>query len=115
LNEVLRWIGSVEIHLATVPAVAFVVVYGVFVEWRRTPMGRHLMAFMSALAAVLLLSSVGQFAFRGSLWFLLLRLVTFAAVPLVLYWRLAILIRTQVGVHRLRLSRTRRNETEEDA
>ncbi|MBO3751519.1 hypothetical protein J5X84_36065 [Streptosporangiaceae bacterium NEAU-GS5] len=101
----LRWVGSLLIHLSMLPAVAFVVIYAVLVRWRQTRLGPFVLALTSTLAAVLLLTSIGQFAFRMAPWFLILRLVVFAAVPVVLYWQLWILIRTQVGVRRLRLSR----------
>lgn len=103
--DVLRILGSVEIVVAALLANACVLAYHLLADWRRERLGPHLMAFMVAIAMVLDLSAVGQFAFRGSLWFAVLRLVTFTAIPIVIGWRLAIIIRTQTGVRRVRLAR----------
>lgn len=100
--EVLRLIGTVLIHSCTVASVAFVVLYQLWADWRRERMGPHVMAFMGSLAAVFALSSI-RLVFGDSTWFVALRTVVFVAVPAVLYWRLWLLIKTQLEKRRARL------------
>lgn len=106
MDEGLGWVqpvGSVLIVASVVPAVLFVVLYQLTADWRRQPLGPHVMTFMSVIAAVLVLSTVRQFTTGDTLWFLLLRLVVFAAVPFVLWWRVIILIKTQLRKRRQRM------------
>lgn len=63
--------------------------------WWRTEMGRHLAAWMTSFALVLLVSSVRIVA-GASLdtpWFGALRIIAFATTPIVFGWRLNIMIR----------------------
>lgn len=82
--------------LSALEAVTFVAAYQVTTRgaWRRDPMGRHVMAFVAADAAVLVLGVVRVFA-GSSLdtgWFAWLRVAVFVAIPWVLGWRLLILL-----------------------
>ncbi len=88
----LRTIMTWEMLIAAVAAVAFMVLYAVRSDWRRSAMGRHLMAFMGVLAAVLVMWSVHrlvgplpQVAWAAAL----------AAFDAVMVWRVALLWRTQ--------------------
>ena len=92
-------IGSVLILWATVVGVASVWLHS-RVDWRATPMGRHLMAYMAALAAALVLSSIRFLLGGDTWWFQLIRLVVFVAVPVAMTQRLLIQIRAQREVRR---------------
>jgi hypothetical protein len=83
--------GNVLIIWATAVGVASVIVHA-RVPWRRTPMGRHLMYYMSIIAAVLVLSCVRIFL-GDSPQFQLARLVVFVGVPLAMTQRLMMQIR----------------------
>ena len=89
-----------EIVAGNVPAVAFVWLYhrrsgG---AWRHDRMGRHVMAFVAAFAAVFSLITANMIVTRifgvvTPAWYLWLYLAAFAAVPVVLWWRLVELVR----------------------
>jgi hypothetical protein len=86
-------VGTVLIHWAAAAGVASVVAH-LRVRWWDTEMGRHLMAYMSAVALVLLLSCVVNDVGDSS-WFQVLRLVVFVAIPLVMTWRLWLQLKAQ--------------------
>lgn len=89
----MRWIGNGLILWAALVGMVSVVVHA-RVPWWRTQMGRHLMAYMLVVAAVLTLSSIRVVA--GDSWgFALLRLVVFAGVPIVMSQRLWLQIKAQ--------------------
>ena len=90
-------VGTALAVISAVEAFTFVVAYHFYSggQWRRDPMGRHVMAFVAVDAAVLGLAVVRAVA-GASLdtgWFAWMRVVVFLGVPWVLGWRLAILLR----------------------
>lgn len=85
---VLRLIGNGLISWAAVVGVLSVIVHALG-PWRASEMGRHLMAYMTAIAAVLLLSVV-RIIIGDSPWFQSLRLVVFVGVPVTMTWRLVL-------------------------
>jgi hypothetical protein len=95
-------VGNFLIFWAAAVGVASVVAHA-RVPWRRSEMGRHLMAYMSAIAAVLVLSCVRIVA-GDAPWFQLLRLVVFVAIPVTMTWRL----RLQLKARRRQLDDNRR-------
>lgn len=94
-QDILRWIGNVLIVWAALVGTASVVVH-LRVFDRRSTMSRHLLAYMTALAVVLVLSCI-RILFGDTWWFALLRLVTFVAVPVFMTQRLILQIRAQLG------------------
>lgn len=113
IQTIFHDIGTVLIHWAALVATASVVVH-TRVRWRETAMGRHLMAYMTAMAVVLVLSCIANDTMppapvvttsSGSLWFQLLRLVTFVAVPAVMTQRLWLQIKIQRSVRRANQTR----------
>jgi len=92
---VLRLIGNGLIFWAAAVSTASVLVHA-RVPWRHSEMGRHLMAYMGALALVLVLSCV-RLVVGDAPWFQTLRLIVFVAIPLTMTWRLWL----QVKTHRL--------------
>lgn len=91
--DALRLAGNILLHWAAVVGVASVVVHS-RVDWRDSIMGRHLMAYMSVVAAVLVLSCIRIWT-GDAWWFALLRLLVFLGVPLVMTQRLILQIRAQ--------------------
>jgi FtsH-binding integral membrane protein len=89
----LRYAGNVLIHWAALVGVASVVVHS-RVRWWDSPMGRHLMAYMTVIAAVLVLSVI-RIDTGDTWWFGVLRLVVFAGVPVVMTQRLWLQIQAQ--------------------
>lgn len=92
--------GNALLHLTTAEAWLFIVLYHLSAPWWRTEAGRHVMAFMGALAAVLTLSSLrlltGPPAQPAAVtWFTWLRIIVFATIPVVVGWRLWMLWRAQ--------------------
>jgi N-acetylglutamate synthase-like GNAT family acetyltransferase len=101
-QTILHGIGTALIHWAALVGVASVVVHS-RVAWRDTVMGRHLMAYMAAVAAVLVLSCVVNDV-GDSAWFQAVRLVTFVAVPAVMTQRLWLQIKLRVDAQPAPLS-----------
>lgn len=91
---IFRLIGNVLLHWAALVAVASVVLHA-RIPWWRSEMARHLMAYMSAMAVVLVLSCIRADIGGDTWWFALLRLVTFVAVPVAMTQRLWLQIKAQ--------------------
>lgn len=89
----LRVIGNGLIFWAAAVGTASVVLHA-RVPWRHSEMGRHLMAYMGALALVLVLSCI-RLVFGDAPWFQIVRLVVFVAIPLTMTWRLWLQIKAQ--------------------
>lgn len=86
-------------HVLTVasafPAVAFVVTY-FRVNWHATAIGRHMMAFMTVCAAILVLATtVAIFGeYRGVDY---LRVVVWLAINIIFWWRWIVLVNVLRG------------------
>lgn len=91
VTEALRTIGSVLIGLTAVLAVAAVVLHHLLADWRRTEAGRHAFTFEVALGLSLALWTLRLVVPEGD-WFLFVRLVAFALVPVALAWRIRIIV-----------------------
>lgn len=90
-------IGSLLITVAAILATGFIIDYARLSkgQWRRDPIGRHLMVYVMVDAAVLLLGAV-RFAGGAGLdtgWFAWIRVVVFVGVPWTIGWRWLILRR----------------------
>lgn len=90
-------VGNGLVVLTTVLAWLFVVLYHLSSPWWRSEAGRNLMSMMAVIAAVLSLSAVRIVigADSDTPWFIWLRVLTFAATPLVIGWRVWMLWRVQ--------------------
>lgn len=84
--DVFRYVGNAMIVWAAVVGAASVYVH-TRVRWWASEMGRHLMAYMAIIDAVLVLSCA-RIVFGDSWWFQLFRLVVFTGVPVVMTHRL---------------------------
>lgn len=93
MAEVLRQAGTVLIVVSAVLAVACVAVHSVLARWWRTPAGRHTFSFELVIASSLSLWTL-RLAVPDGDWFQVVRLAAFAFVPLVLGWRLLIIVQT---------------------
>jgi hypothetical protein len=85
--------GSVLVVVSAALALACVVAQAMLARWWETSAGRHVFAFQAALAAVLTLWGLRVWIPDSGL-VVVLRNAAFAAVPVVLAWRLAIIFRT---------------------
>ena len=94
-------IGTVLVLVSAVLAVACVAAQMLLARWWQTSAGRHVFAFQAVLAACLSLWAVRLVVPDGE-WFVVLRLIAFSGVPIVLAWRLAIILRTWQAKHRAR-------------
>lgn len=92
----IRLLGDTLVVLSAILCWVFVVAYHRLTggAWRRSEAGRHLMAMKTVFGLVLTLAVV-RLAGLDSVWFALLRTITFLGVPIVLIWRLAMLVRAQ--------------------
>lgn len=93
MHDELYLIGSVFLIVTALIAVACVVAQAMLARWWETPAGRHVMAFQGVLAAVLCLWALRVWVPDSDV-IRALRSLAFAGVPIVLGWRLAIIIRT---------------------
>lgn len=92
-SEVIYLVGSILLIIAAVIATASVVVHA-RVRWRVSVMGRHLMAYMLVVAAVLDLGVLRFFV--GDTWLIfVLRTAMYVPVVWVLAWRLWLQIQAQ--------------------
>ncbi|WP_068925056.1 putative phage holin [Planobispora rosea] len=104
MDDVLVAIANVLIYLSLVPALAFVVLYHLRVDWRATEMSRHVMTFMAVITSLLLVAVFRQLGGEET-WFKALRLIVFAGLPYVLFQRLWLLIKAQAEARRERQER----------
>jgi hypothetical protein len=86
-------VGNVLLILSAIPAVLSVLVY-TRVDWRATHLGRHVMSYMTVIAAVLVLGAIRIFGFE-SWWFEWLRVIVYSGVPVVLWWRFFVVWKAQ--------------------
>jgi hypothetical protein len=85
--EILRIVARVEVVLATLPLLGCVWMI-LKTPWRETPLGKHLMAFTTSLAAVFFLTIL-SWPLRGSIGFMIVYVVVFTTLPIVMWWRFA--------------------------
>lgn len=88
-----RTLGDIALVLWTVPAVAAPIVYSRVPDWRRTPLGRHLMSYMVVIAFVSVLGCY-RLAFNSNIVWEVARLIGYAGVVVVLWWRLRVVAQT---------------------
>lgn len=93
MAELAQQAGTVLIVVSAVLALAVVAAHQLLARWQATPAGRHAFTFEAVLALSLTLWAVRLVVPEGD-WFLLARLVAFALVPVILAWRLAIIVQT---------------------
>jgi hypothetical protein len=91
--DMFQLVGSVLIAVSAVIAVTVVLAHHLLARWWRTEAGRHAFTFEAVLALSLGLWAVRLLLPEGD-WFLLVRLVAFALVPVALAWRLRIIVQT---------------------
>ena len=82
----LRDVSLVLILFAVVPALLSTYLVA-RTPWRETAVGRHLMAYSSVIALVLVVSLVRRLFPDPPLALEVTRLATFALVPVVIWWR----------------------------
>lgn len=97
-------VGTIFLVLAAALATEWVIAYHRKTggRWRSGPMGRHLMAFMASIAAVLTLGAVHEIVvvilgYNDPTWFRVLRTAALGSIPAVILWRRILLARAQNG------------------
>lgn len=93
VRDQLILVGNFLLVFTALLALACVASQAMLARWWETPAGRHVMAFQSVLAAVLTLWA-SRVWFPDAGWLVVARFVAFAGVPVVLGWRLAIILKT---------------------
>ncbi len=90
--------GTFLVYFSTFEALLFIVLYHRLAAWWKSEAGRHVMSFMAIIAAVLVLSSLRALlgASLDTPWFQWLRVAVFVGVPVVIGWRIRLLIRAQM-------------------
>lgn len=98
----IRLVGSILVLVAAVQALEWLYAYHRQTSggWRKSEVGRHLMAFGAAIAAVLTLAAV-RIVFVDFLhgseptWYRGFRVAVFAAIPFVLAWQRWLFVKVQ--------------------
>lgn len=97
-----QFLGSVLAVVTTLMAAEWAFAYHRQTKgaWRRTPVGRHMMAFMVALTAVFAVASirfitVDVLGHEDPAFFLWLRLAVFTSIPVLIGWRRVLLAQAQ--------------------
>ncbi len=86
-------IGDALLYITALGATLSVLVYS-RVPWWRSPIGRHAMAYMSAIAAVVDMGALRHII--GPYWLYdEVRAITYASVGFVIWWRLVVLIKAR--------------------
>ncbi|MCK2219686.1 hypothetical protein MF672_038710 [Actinomadura sp. ATCC 31491] len=93
MADLAQAVGSILITISALLALAAVVAHQMLARWWRTPAGRHAFSFEAVLALSLTLWAVRLAVPEGD-WFLAVRLAAFALVPVVLAWRLIVIVQT---------------------
>jgi hypothetical protein len=93
MRDPLFVVGSAFLFVTTLLAWACVLAQALLARWWETSAGRHVMSFQGVLAVLLGLWTLRVW-FPDAGWLLVARLAAFALLPVVLAWRLAIILRT---------------------
>jgi hypothetical protein len=90
-------LASLALLASAVGCVVFVLLYHVMTDgnWRRTPLGQNVMAFMAVCAALLTVAVARVFFDVLPDHLDVLRLCSYCLVAVVVWWRIFILIRAQ--------------------
>jgi hypothetical protein len=83
-------LGNVFLVLCAIPALISPIVYS-RVTWWRSRWGIHLMAYMSAMAAVFTLGVI-RLVYHDTFWFNVVRAVAYLCLVIVLWWRMLFVI-----------------------
>lgn len=95
-ENVPRIIGTIIYYSLTLGALAFVALYGLLAPWWRSPVGRHMMAFMVVLAGILLYGSIVPLLGLSPVQRLWSRVVAFTLFSAVVWWRVWLVVALQV-------------------
>jgi hypothetical protein len=96
--DLAQQIGAVEIVISAALITLGIVIFTALAKWWRSEGGWHVFCFMASIGAVLDLSAA-RVILGASLdvpWFIWVRVVVFSTVPIVIAWRVWIIIMAQV-------------------
>lgn len=94
MDEILWLLGTIMVVAAAGAFATFVVWYA-RINWRETPIGRHLMAFMATLSVVILYALFANFFETPQAARAWVRFVAWGAVAVVGWWRVYLFIRIE--------------------
>ena len=92
--RVIVHIGNALVIFTAILSTFFVVYYQKVAPWWHSEAGRHLMSFSASLAVLFDLAVIRIF-WGGALWFEVVRLVLFIALPVNFVWRILLLYKAQ--------------------
>ena len=90
-------LADVALAIAALGCVVFVVVYALLADWRATPVGRNVMAFMACCAVLLGIGVLRAFVEIGPLVTQWVRLAGFVSVAYIVWRRVYLLIKAQLS------------------
>lgn len=89
-------LGNVLVVLTCAGAITFCAMYALFSPWWKSAMGRNVMAMMGTIGLFLILAIIRMIwpnAFNDMPW---IRLVAWSLIGGIVWWRVVLLVRTQV-------------------
>ncbi len=101
--HLLQIIGNILIVAAALECWAFVVLYQLTARWWESETGWYLQVSTFTFGLLLTLSAVRVVSntAANAPWFVTLRLVVFAAIPIMFGWLIAVMLRAQLRDHRV--------------
>lgn len=109
MPDLMYAIGSVLVVASALLADACVLAQAMLARWWETPQGRHVFAFQFALGLCLSLWAARLVVPEGD-WFLAARMASFGLIPIVLAWRLMVILRTWRTMRRNRSREVHRGD-----
>lgn len=95
----IRELANVALLIAALGCVAFVVAYQILADWRSTPLGRNIMAFMS-VCGILLVIGVTRAFFDLSHYIEWIRLAAYVLIAYIVWRRFFLLLKAQRVIDR---------------
>ena len=93
----LQALGTIALRLTALGSVTFVVLFAVLAPWRRTVIGRHMMAYGSVVSAILVYVTLAMYLGPlGTTTRAVIRLSVYVALGSVLWWQVGLLVDAQL-------------------
>lgn len=93
----IRFLGNVALGFAVTGCATFVITYAMLANWRRTALGRNVMAFMVALCGMLSLAVLRNFTSVVDDNINWVRLVVLSIVAAIVWQRVYLLVAAQMS------------------
>lgn len=113
IQQAMEIYGDLLVIVAAIIATGSVILHA-RVDWRHSPMGRHIMAYLLSLAILFDLTFIDNILLNrpDPLWFEILQLVMYTALPITMAWRLVIQwnVRPKKGKRRITSNNVRSDD-----